>query len=171
LADCDELFDNALHPYTRALLDAVPVTDPKVEAGRRFRLVKGEVPSPINPPPGNDCGRKLQPDRSAASGGASRPLGGRQRGALDSIGLHRFQGEPPRASPEMIERMALPIHPSTWALAGENTGNETRDDHCHLNGQSAQVAIMFLLANRGLPGFTCLERAGNPAGWAAAEQM
>ncbi len=52
LADCDELFDNALHPYTRALLDAVPVPDPGIEAGRRFRPVKGEVPSPINPPPG-----------------------------------------------------------------------------------------------------------------------
>ena len=52
LADCDELFDNALHPYTRALLDAVPVPDPSVEADRRFRLVKGEVPSPINPPSG-----------------------------------------------------------------------------------------------------------------------
>ena len=52
LADCDELFDNALHPYTRALLDAVPVPDPTVEAGRKFRPVKGEVPSPINPPPG-----------------------------------------------------------------------------------------------------------------------
>jgi oligopeptide transport system ATP-binding protein len=52
LTDCDELFDNALHPYTRALLDAVPVPDPSVEAGRRFRPVKGEVPSPINPPSG-----------------------------------------------------------------------------------------------------------------------
>jgi oligopeptide/dipeptide ABC transporter ATP-binding protein len=52
LADCDELFDNALHPYTRALLEAVPVPDPSVEAGRAFRPVKGEVPSPINPPSG-----------------------------------------------------------------------------------------------------------------------
>jgi oligopeptide transport system ATP-binding protein len=52
LADCDELFDNALHPYTRALLDSVPVPDPSVEAGRSFRPVKGEVPSPINPPSG-----------------------------------------------------------------------------------------------------------------------
>jgi oligopeptide transport system ATP-binding protein len=52
LADCDELFDNALHPYTRALLDSVPAPDPNVEAGRRFRPVKGEVPSPINPPRG-----------------------------------------------------------------------------------------------------------------------
>jgi oligopeptide transport system ATP-binding protein len=52
LADCDELFDNALHPYTQALLEAVPVPDPSVEAGRKFRPVKGEVPSPINPPAG-----------------------------------------------------------------------------------------------------------------------
>ncbi|HXW25076.1 MAG TPA: ABC transporter ATP-binding protein [Xanthobacteraceae bacterium] len=52
LADCDELFDHALHPYTRALLDAVPVPDPAVEAARSFRPVKGEVPSPINPPSG-----------------------------------------------------------------------------------------------------------------------
>src|ERR1043166_4150565 len=52
LADCAELFDNPLHPYTRALLDAVPVPDPTVEAARSFRPVKGEVPSPMNPPSG-----------------------------------------------------------------------------------------------------------------------
>jgi oligopeptide transport system ATP-binding protein len=52
LADTDELFDNPLHPYTQALLAAVPVPDPAVEATREFRPVKGEVPSPINPPSG-----------------------------------------------------------------------------------------------------------------------
>jgi oligopeptide/dipeptide ABC transporter ATP-binding protein len=52
LATCDELFDNPLHPYTRALLAAVPVPDPSVEAERAFQPVKGEVPSPINPPSG-----------------------------------------------------------------------------------------------------------------------
>ena len=52
LAGCDELFDHPLHPYTQVLLAAVPVPDPNVEATRNFQPVQGEVPSPINPPPG-----------------------------------------------------------------------------------------------------------------------
>ncbi len=52
MADSDELFDNPLHPYTQALLSAVPIPDPRVEAERQFRPAKGEVPSPINPPSG-----------------------------------------------------------------------------------------------------------------------
>jgi oligopeptide transport system ATP-binding protein len=52
LAACDELFSSPLHPYTQALLAAVPVPDPIVETGRAFRPVRGEVPSPINPPSG-----------------------------------------------------------------------------------------------------------------------
>ena len=52
LAENDELFDHALHPYTQARLAAVPVPDPSVEASRAFRPAAGEVPSPINPPSG-----------------------------------------------------------------------------------------------------------------------
>jgi oligopeptide transport system ATP-binding protein len=52
LADGDALFDTPLHPYTQALLSAVPVPDPSVEATRSFRPPPGEVPSPINPPSG-----------------------------------------------------------------------------------------------------------------------
>ena len=52
LAESDELFDNPMHPYTQALLSAVPVPDPTVEAGRVHKVVKGEVPSPIDPPSG-----------------------------------------------------------------------------------------------------------------------
>ena len=52
LASRDELFDNPLHPYTRSLMSAVPVPNPKVERKRRRIILKGEVPSPANPPPG-----------------------------------------------------------------------------------------------------------------------
>jgi oligopeptide/dipeptide ABC transporter ATP-binding protein len=52
LADCDEFYAKPMHPYTEALLSAVPIPDPEVEAKRAVMLLKGEVPSPINPPTG-----------------------------------------------------------------------------------------------------------------------
>jgi len=52
IADRDALYATPLHPYTRALLDAVPIPDPGIEAGREYKVLGGEVPSPLNPPPG-----------------------------------------------------------------------------------------------------------------------
>lgn len=52
VADSDELFRNPLHPYSRALLSAVPVPDPMVEAKRQRLILQGDVPSPVNPPSG-----------------------------------------------------------------------------------------------------------------------
>jgi peptide/nickel transport system ATP-binding protein len=52
IADRDTLYAEPLHPYTKALLDAVPVPDPRLEATRAYRVLGGEVPSPLNPPRG-----------------------------------------------------------------------------------------------------------------------
>ena len=52
LADRDELNENPLHPYTKALLSAVPVPDPEEARRRRRVILTGDVPSPINPPSG-----------------------------------------------------------------------------------------------------------------------
>jgi oligopeptide transport system ATP-binding protein len=52
LTDRNSIFENPLHPYTRALLSAIPVPDPVVEKKRTRIILTGDVPSPVNPPPG-----------------------------------------------------------------------------------------------------------------------
>ncbi len=52
LAPRDELFNNPLNPYTKALMSAVPIPDPRKEAQRQRTILEGDIPSPVNPPSG-----------------------------------------------------------------------------------------------------------------------
>jgi peptide/nickel transport system ATP-binding protein len=74
-----ELYNNPLHPYTRALLSAIPIADPFVEETRERIILKGEVPSPLNPPSGcpfhprcfmavSECSHTVPPLRTITEG-------------------------------------------------------------------------------------------------------
>jgi len=52
LADRDDLYETPLHPYAQALLSAVPIPDPQKDRQRKRTILAGDVPSPVNPPPG-----------------------------------------------------------------------------------------------------------------------
>jgi oligopeptide/dipeptide ABC transporter ATP-binding protein len=77
IADAEELYRNPKHPYTRALMAAVPVPDPRLEKSRVKALAKGEVPSPLAPPGGcafrTRCGFAVE--RCAAETPALRESG------------------------------------------------------------------------------------------------
>jgi len=52
LTSSQQLYSNTLHPYSKALLSAIPIPDPNIEKNRQRIMLEGEVPSPINPAPG-----------------------------------------------------------------------------------------------------------------------
>lgn len=79
LAESKELYKNPLHPYTQALLSAIPIPDPEVERGRKRIVLEGDVPSPINPKPGcrfrgrckyakSECSEKMPPLKEIEKG-------------------------------------------------------------------------------------------------------
>ncbi len=71
LTGSEELYASPQHPYTKALLSAIPIPNPFIEEGRRRIVLKGDVPSPANPPPG--CPFHPRCDQAGAECGRENP--------------------------------------------------------------------------------------------------
>ena len=52
IANYEQIYNEAKHPYTKALMSAVPIPDPKIEKTKQIQLLEGDLPSPLNPPSG-----------------------------------------------------------------------------------------------------------------------
>ncbi|PRY24189.1 oligopeptide transport system ATP-binding protein [Aliiruegeria haliotis] len=71
-ADADTLIDNPIHPYTRSLVQAVPIPDPEVELHREHPVLEGDLPSPLSPPSG--CVFRTRCPVAQASCAGDRPV-------------------------------------------------------------------------------------------------
>ena len=89
VAEARQLYRRPAHPYTKALISAVPIPDPKVERARRRILLAGDVPSPINPPAGCPfhprCPEAI--DRCRVEAPRLLPIGGEERDRLAACHL------------------------------------------------------------------------------------
>jgi oligopeptide/dipeptide ABC transporter ATP-binding protein len=72
IASSQDLFEHARHPYTRALLSAIPIADPDLDAAREQIVLSGDPPSPVEPPPG--CHFHPRCPRAEAMCAAEEPL-------------------------------------------------------------------------------------------------
>jgi oligopeptide/dipeptide ABC transporter ATP-binding protein len=97
LADSAELYASPRHPYTQALLNAIPIPDPRVERGRAKTLLRGELPSPRNPPLG--CVFRTRCPLASAECAGERP-------ALKQISTGHFAAclkiQPSEPAPELM---------------------------------------------------------------------
>lgn len=72
LGESDSLFADPKHPYTRALMSAVPIPDPKLERAKQIEMLEGDLPSPISPPSG--CVFRTRCPQATAECSKTKPM-------------------------------------------------------------------------------------------------
>ncbi|WP_413111280.1 murein tripeptide/oligopeptide ABC transporter ATP binding protein OppF [Thaumasiovibrio sp. DFM-14] len=89
MGEGEQLFANPLHPYTKALMSAVPIPDPEIERNKKIQMLEGELPSPINPPSG--CVFRTRCPLATAECAQERPhLKGNERHAVSCLHVEPF---------------------------------------------------------------------------------
>ncbi len=128
------LYERPIHPYSVALLSAVPIPDPRVEAERQPLVLEGDVPSPVNPPPAchfhtrcpwatEICSQDEPPLAEYESGQAAACHHPRNVDSQMIAGARTRRGAPPTARPEMTaERRPLPWHFACPSRPGTTKG-------------------------------------------------
>jgi oligopeptide/dipeptide ABC transporter ATP-binding protein len=110
VGDRTDLYERPLHPYTQGLLSAIPVPDPHKERRRQRVILRGDVPSPLNPPSG--C--RFHPRCFRAEEVASTQ-------AVDTVVVGRSGRLVPRLcteeEPALVERGLGPLHPAACHFA------------------------------------------------------
>jgi oligopeptide transport system ATP-binding protein len=90
IADRNEIYLNSIHPYTQALMSAVPVPDPDVVEGRKRIVLQGDLPSPANPPNGCNFNTRCPAakERCFNEDPEFREIGGPSNGASHGVACH-----------------------------------------------------------------------------------
>ena len=113
IGDSEEVFSNPVHPYTKALISAVPLPDPVLERIRESVQLRGEVPSPLDPPSG--CSfrtrcvifeQSLSEEHRARCRGEVPTLGPRE--SKQAAACHFPDMYPPPTAAERGQQMKLP---------------------------------------------------------------
>jgi len=104
IADRDELYANPLHPYTIALLSAIPIPDPTVEQRKKRIILTGDIPSPVNPPSGCRFHTRCPVafDRCKVEVPLSKPYGPNHEAACHWVDEHDGQAPDLTAGPAIV---------------------------------------------------------------------